>query len=167
MSTYVAPHQTVSQGTLEPVRVVAFQLGTCRTGYMYRAVEWYFPQHGQTFNPNRFADICIGAYWPLHTGSYINGPPNLPHHELTLIGTPTNLHGSINYQYLAILETFRFTGSAEIDGTITLHADTGHTYTGTWGADQITLANCTSYLKTPPNKPMPSCMFHWNTTVVA
>jgi hypothetical protein len=31
---------------------------------MYEAVEWYFPQHGQSFNPNQFENIWVGAYHP-------------------------------------------------------------------------------------------------------
>ena len=31
---------------------------------MYRAVEWYFPQHGQSFRPGRYEDICADRYVP-------------------------------------------------------------------------------------------------------
>jgi hypothetical protein len=65
LSDYVGPNQTVANGTIEPVRIVAFDLGTCHGRYMYEAVEWYFPQHGQTFDANQFDDVCTGAY---HSG---------------------------------------------------------------------------------------------------
>lgn len=52
---------------------VAFDLGTCNGRYMYAAVEWYFAQHGQTFDPNRFEDVCIGSYYPLQDGPYQPG----------------------------------------------------------------------------------------------
>jgi len=42
--------------------VVAFDLGTCDGKLMYQAIEWYFPQHGQSFNPNTYQDICTGSY---------------------------------------------------------------------------------------------------------
>jgi len=44
--------------------VVAFNRGTCHARYMYRAVEWYFPSHGQRFNPHRYQNICTGTYVP-------------------------------------------------------------------------------------------------------
>ncbi len=59
---YVAPSQSVAQGTEETATVVAFDLGSCRGKYMYQAVEWYFPQHSQAFNPNTYENICTGSY---------------------------------------------------------------------------------------------------------
>jgi hypothetical protein len=61
-SVYVAPNQSVAQGTSEPATVVAFNRGDCDGIYMYQAVEWYFPQHGQTFNPGVYENICNGSY---------------------------------------------------------------------------------------------------------
>ncbi len=61
-SDYVAPNQSVAAGTEETATVVAFNLGTCDGKLMYQAVEWYFPQHGQTFNPNQYENICTGTY---------------------------------------------------------------------------------------------------------
>jgi hypothetical protein len=64
VSEYVGPGQSVATGTSAPVRVVAFHLGTCGGKRMYRAVEWYFPQHGQTFDPAHYENICTGSYIP-------------------------------------------------------------------------------------------------------
>jgi hypothetical protein len=61
-SDYVGPNQAVLDGTEEPATVVAFDLGTCDGKLMYQAIEWYFPQHGQSFNPNTYQDICTGSY---------------------------------------------------------------------------------------------------------
>jgi hypothetical protein len=61
-SDYVGPNQTVAGGTEETVTIVAFDLGTCGGTLMYQAVEWYFPQHGQNFNPSQYEDICTGSY---------------------------------------------------------------------------------------------------------
>jgi hypothetical protein len=61
-SDYVGPNQAVLDGTEETATVVAFDLGTCDGKLMYQAVEWYFPQHGQSFNPNTYQDICTGSY---------------------------------------------------------------------------------------------------------
>ncbi|MGH3275090.1 MAG: hypothetical protein ACRDNZ_12310 [Streptosporangiaceae bacterium] len=63
-SVYVADDQPVADGTQQSVTVVAFKLGTCGGKLMYQAVEWYFPQHGQSFSPVRYENICAGAYVP-------------------------------------------------------------------------------------------------------
>jgi hypothetical protein len=63
-SDYVRPSQPVAAGAEEPVTVVAFSLGTCDGKLMYRAVEWYFPQHGQAFRPGHYENICAGSYVP-------------------------------------------------------------------------------------------------------
>ena len=59
---YVGPNQSVASGTEETATVVAFDLGTCDGKYMYQAIEWYFPQHKQAFNPNTYENICTGGY---------------------------------------------------------------------------------------------------------
>jgi hypothetical protein len=64
MSDYVGPNQSVASGTQKPVTVVAFKLGTCHGALMYKAVEWYFPGEGQTFNPHQYENICTGSYVP-------------------------------------------------------------------------------------------------------
>jgi len=53
---------SVADSKQEPVRVVAFDLGNCKGSRVYRAVEWYFPQHGETFDPRHHYDICTGAW---------------------------------------------------------------------------------------------------------
>lgn len=60
ISTYVAPNDTVSEGTQEQATVVAFKLGTCQGKTAYTAVEWYFPQYSGSFNPNEYRNICTG-----------------------------------------------------------------------------------------------------------
>jgi hypothetical protein len=62
VSDYVAPNQPVADGTQEPVTVVAFDRGRCHGALMYRAVEWYFPQHGGGFDRSQYIDICAGDY---------------------------------------------------------------------------------------------------------
>ncbi len=64
ISDYVGPHQTVASGREEPATVVAFNLGTCDGQLMYQAVEWYFPQHHQAFNPSQYENVCTGTYVP-------------------------------------------------------------------------------------------------------
>jgi hypothetical protein len=61
---YVGPHQSVAEGTEQPARIVLFQLGSCRGRRAYDAVEWYFPEHGQRFNPHQYINACTGVYYP-------------------------------------------------------------------------------------------------------
>jgi hypothetical protein len=56
------PYPDVAAGKQEPVTIVAFDLGPCAGKRMYRAVEWFFPQHGQTFNPGKYENVCAGTY---------------------------------------------------------------------------------------------------------
>jgi len=68
VSDYERPGQAAAAGTEESVTIVAFKLGTCDGKRMYQAVEWYFPQHGQAFDPNRYENIC--------TGTFVTGAPS-------------------------------------------------------------------------------------------
>ena len=61
-SDYVGPNQSVAQGTEESATVVAFNLGTCDGKLMYQAVEWYFPEEGQSFSGKTYENICTGGY---------------------------------------------------------------------------------------------------------
>jgi hypothetical protein len=61
---WVGPHQSVANGRQEQATVVAFRLGICNGKQMYRAVEWYFPQHGQSFSARHYEDICTGSFVP-------------------------------------------------------------------------------------------------------
>jgi hypothetical protein len=56
------PYPSVAAGKQEPVKIVAFNLGTCAGKLMYKAVEWYFPQHGQAFKANQYENVCAGRY---------------------------------------------------------------------------------------------------------
>ena len=61
---WVGPRQDVAEGTQQPARIVLFQLGSCRGRRAYDAIEWYFPQHGQHFNPHQYINACTGTYYP-------------------------------------------------------------------------------------------------------
>ena len=60
--TYVAPGQSVAEGTHATAPVVAYGLGLCRGSLAYQQVVWYFPQHGQTPADNGGSPIqaCTG-----------------------------------------------------------------------------------------------------------
>lgn len=65
LAVYVSPHQSVAEGSKEIARIVLFQLGRCANRPAYDAIEWYFPQHGQQFNPQQYINACTGNYYPL------------------------------------------------------------------------------------------------------
>jgi hypothetical protein len=60
ISDYSAPNQSVAGGTQLPATIVAFNLGTCDGKLMYQALEWYFPERGQVFDPTQYENICTG-----------------------------------------------------------------------------------------------------------
>ena len=41
---------------------MAFDLGICGGELMYQAVEWYFSEYGESFDPSSYITICIGTY---------------------------------------------------------------------------------------------------------
>jgi len=67
-SDYVGPGQSVATGSEEHAAIIAFNLGICEGKLMYRAVEWYFPQHAQVFDPHQYENVCIGTYEPSSSG---------------------------------------------------------------------------------------------------
>jgi hypothetical protein len=42
--------------------VVAFNLGSCRGHRSYNALEWYFPEDGQHFDPRKYLNACTGEF---------------------------------------------------------------------------------------------------------
>jgi hypothetical protein len=64
IAEYEAPNQPVADGSQEIARIVLFQLGSCHHRRAYDAIEWYFPQHGQHFNPHQYINACSGQYYP-------------------------------------------------------------------------------------------------------
>ena len=67
-SDYVAGMESVAGGLREPATITAFDPGTCHGRRAYDAVEWYFPEYGQQFDPNNYINACTGPYID-------NGPP--------------------------------------------------------------------------------------------
>lgn len=166
-SVYVGPDQTVAEGAEEPVTIVAFDLGQCQGDFVYQAVEWYFPQHGQRLDTGHFEDGCTGTAFPPQTGRYqdaaTTGGPGAAHYVLDLVGAPA-LSGTVDYSAAggALTEVFAFAGTAEPDGTLTLHdrAPSGREerHPGTWSNGRITLEGCQAYLRALAARP-PSCAF--------
>jgi hypothetical protein len=59
---WVPPNQPVSNGRIQNVRIVGFHRGMCNGTFMYKAVEWFFPQHHQHFTTHHYANVCAG-HW--------------------------------------------------------------------------------------------------------
>ncbi|MHB8452039.1 MAG: hypothetical protein ACYDAQ_16565 [Mycobacteriales bacterium] len=62
VSEYLAPGEITAAGREEPTTLVAFDLGSCHGRLMYRAAEWFFPQHGESFDLRTYIDVCNGTY---------------------------------------------------------------------------------------------------------
>jgi hypothetical protein len=61
-SSYEPPGKVVADSTPERATVVAFNLGSCNGVRSYNAVTWYFPQHGEKFDPTTYRNTCTGDY---------------------------------------------------------------------------------------------------------
>ena len=57
-SDWVWPGTCVGCNRPSTVRVVAFHLGACRGRRAYNALEWYFPEYGETFKPGDYTNPC-------------------------------------------------------------------------------------------------------------
>jgi hypothetical protein len=58
------PSEPVAASKKEPATIVAFRLGTCDGRLMYEAVEWYFPESGQSFSSSHYENVCTGTFVP-------------------------------------------------------------------------------------------------------
>jgi len=57
----VAPNQITAEGHRAAAVIVAFKLGSCHGRRPYNAVQWYFPEYGEHFNPHETGyRICTG-----------------------------------------------------------------------------------------------------------
>ncbi|MBF6558234.1 MAG: hypothetical protein IVW52_19200 [Acidimicrobiales bacterium] len=70
ISDYVADGQDVAGGSQETATVVAMDPGLCQGKPAYQKVEWYFPQHGQSFDASQLVDICV----PFNAGAPVAIP---------------------------------------------------------------------------------------------
>jgi hypothetical protein len=62
-SWWVGPHQSVNQGHFERgAKIVLFHLSRCHGRRAYDAIEWFFPRHGQHFDPRSYINSCTGKY---------------------------------------------------------------------------------------------------------
>ena len=61
-AVWVPPGQPTSNGRIQNVTIVGFHRGMCNGTFMYKAVEWFFPQHHQHFTTHHYANVCAG-HW--------------------------------------------------------------------------------------------------------
>jgi hypothetical protein len=58
---YVAPNQITAEGHRAAAVIVAFKLGSCHGRPAYNAVQWYFPEYREHFNPHATGyKLCSG-----------------------------------------------------------------------------------------------------------
>jgi hypothetical protein len=57
---YLKPNQIVADGSFEPATLVAYDLGDCHGRIAYRALTWYFPEHGGHFDSRDGWNVCDG-----------------------------------------------------------------------------------------------------------
>ncbi len=57
-SDYVSGDESVAEGSQDSATIVAFNLGSCSGVSAYTEVEWYFPEHGQTFDQSNAINAC-------------------------------------------------------------------------------------------------------------
>jgi len=55
---YIAPGDTPPQGVEEVATIVAFNLGVCGGKSAYNSIDWYFPQHRQSFKESDGTKVC-------------------------------------------------------------------------------------------------------------
>ena len=168
-SDYVGPNQSVAGGTQEKARVVAFDLGTCGDVSMYRAVEWYFPGHGQHFSATHFEDICTGQYYPLNLGNYAGSPSTggaaSSSYHLKLSGSPLDLQGTIRYlsQGGSATTLWKFEATSLIDGKMAYlslgPSNPGQAFSGGWTSGSLSITGCDTFLKAPKTKSTVPCAF--------
>ncbi len=62
---FVSPDQSTAEGHRAAAVIVAFKLGSCRGRRAYNAVQWYFPEYGEHFEPHRTGyKLCTGREGP-------------------------------------------------------------------------------------------------------
>ena len=62
ISVWEGAAATVADAPQSEAVVTAFDLGDCNGQLAYRAINWYFPEYGQSFDPESYINICTGDY---------------------------------------------------------------------------------------------------------
>jgi hypothetical protein len=84
-SVWVWPGTCTGCNRLSRARVVAFHLGSCNGQPSYNALEWYFPEYGETFSATKFTNACTQTRVGTVTTS--STPPQCPPSRLAGGGT--------------------------------------------------------------------------------
>lgn len=61
-SVWAGGDTTVADAPQGEAVITAFDLGDCNGQLAYRAINWYFPEYGESFDPNSYINICTGDY---------------------------------------------------------------------------------------------------------
>lgn len=77
---------------------------------MYQAIEWYFPQYGQRFNPDQYEDICTGSYITSATSAGTCLPSRIK------VGNGPPIGGAIEERSLSLTLTNRGPAPCVLDG---------------------------------------------------
>jgi hypothetical protein len=88
-AAYEGPNQSVAESRFEPAMAEAFDLGMCKGKLAYRRLVWWFPRHGQAFDPSPYQDAESG--YNICTGDSSSGTGGLPSpsQDETIGGCPT------------------------------------------------------------------------------
>ncbi len=135
-SDYVAGSEFVAEGLQEPATITAFDLGTCNGKPAYDAVEWYYPQYGQSFDANNYINDCAGT----SANAYVdNGPSPAPRSvgqwdapTITITGNSLGaVHVGMTLNQAQDASGYRFDGMGDgFDYPTTLPTGIGHLYVG-------------------------------------
>jgi hypothetical protein len=122
------PGQIAAGATPEPATIEAFDRETCGGKPMYGALEWYFPEHGQHFDPKHYEDVCTGQSVDLTCRlSYVQATALLQSHPSTrgdVAESPT-CTGSSWAQALMLTGYFTTHSAGVPVGFATFHRESG------------------------------------------
>ena len=89
---YVWPGTSVADNGFSPAAVVAYRLGTCHGRPTYNAIQWYFPQYGERFDPSEPTyNLCTGEA-PDHPYVPLPRCPDSPLHASLGIAIEVQAH---------------------------------------------------------------------------
>ena len=90
-STWVWPGTCTGCNGRTSTRIVAFQLAQCHGHRSYNAMEWYFPQYGDTFRRDRYVDTCSPGEAE-QVGEQTRAPASCPSSQLAGGGEATEVN---------------------------------------------------------------------------
>jgi hypothetical protein len=98
----------------------------------------------------------------LRPGRYLDAASGAAHWELTVVDVPGGMFGgTASFVDPAGTSTqlFQYTAQGQAPGRFAMTTSNGHSDTGTYRADSLTLSACGAYLTAPAQAAVPSCTF--------